>query len=137
MAITDEDLREAEDRMEVMRRAGFAVAARLDAERRRIVLTLHTGVEVSFPPEIAQDLAGATAEDLSLIEISPSGLGLHWPRIDADVYVPALMQGNFGTRRWMAALLGAAGGKSRSPAKTAAARANGRKGGRPKKAAGV
>lgn len=67
------------------------------------------------------------------IEISPAGLGLHWPRLDADVYVPALMQGVFGTRRWMAALLGPAGGKASTKAKAAAARENGRKGGRPRK----
>jgi len=49
--------------------------------------------------------------------------------------VPGLLQGTFGTRRWMAGELGAAGGKARSTAKVAAARENGRKGGRPRKAA--
>ncbi|PZP25441.1 MAG: DUF2442 domain-containing protein, partial [Kocuria rhizophila] len=53
----------------------------------------------------------------------------------ADVYVPGFMKGIYGTRRWMAALLGAEGGKSSSPAKAAAARTNGAKGGRPRKQA--
>lgn len=135
MEITESDLRRAEERMEELRAAGYAVAARYDPERDRVVVTLHTGVELSFPPAIAQELSGAAPDDLAEVVITPSGLGLHWPRIDGNVYVPALMQGVFGTRRWMAALMGAAGGKSRSPAKTAAARANGRKGGRPRKAA--
>lgn len=38
------------------------------------------------------------------------GLALHWPSLDADV--PSLMQGVFGTKRWMAAQLGAAGGSA-------------------------
>mgnify|MGYP002146897045 CR=1 FL=1 len=75
------------------------------------------------------------ADALADIEISPAGLGLHWPQLDADVYLPALLQGVFGSRTWMAAQLGSAGGQARSPAKAAAARANGRKGGRPPRSA--
>jgi hypothetical protein len=86
-----------------------------------------------FPPQLAEGLAGAAPADLGEIEISPAGLGLHWPRLDADLYVPALLQGVFGTRQWMAAQLGAAGGRARSEAKAASARENGRKGGRPRK----
>ncbi len=41
--------------------------------------------------------------------------------------------GFLGSRNWMASRLGAEGGKSRSAAKIAAAKRNGRKGGRPKK----
>jgi hypothetical protein len=36
-----------------------------------------------------------------------------------------------GTKNWMAAQLGAAGGRARSKAKTDAARENGKRGGRP------
>lgn len=84
---------------------------------------------------LLQDLADADPANLSEIEITPSGLGLHWPRLDADIYVPGLMQGVFGTRSWMAAQLGAAGGKASTKTKAAAARANGAKGGRPRKQA--
>ena len=72
-------------------------------------------------------------QNLAEIEISPAGLGLHWPRLDADVYVPALLQGVFGSKSWIARQLGAAGGHARSAAKAAASRENGRKGGRPSK----
>ena len=131
MAISDAELAAANARMEARREAGHAVSAHYDRRRARVVVRLSTGVEVAFPAALAQGLAGADAEALSTIEISPSGLGLHWPALDADLSVPDLLQGVFGTRSWMAAQLGARGGRSRSEAKTAAARANGRKGGRP------
>jgi len=74
-------------------------------------------------------------EYLTKIEISPAGFGLHWPQLDTDLYVPALLQGVFGSKSWMARQLGAEGGRSRTVAKIAASRENGRKGGRPRKAA--
>ncbi len=113
-----------------------AVAARYDRRRGRIVVSLNNGLELAFPPHIAQGLEKAAPADLADIEISPSGFGVHFPRLDAHLYLPALLQGVFGSKRWMAAQLGAAGGKARSAAKTAAARTNGRRGGRPRKVAG-
>jgi hypothetical protein len=82
---------------------------------------------------MAEGLQAATPSELANIEISPSGLGIHFPRVDADLYVPGLLSGMFGSKTFMAAELGRAGGKTRSAAKSAAARANGRRGGRPRK----
>ncbi len=135
MEITDEEYAAAAARGEETRRKGHAVAARYDRNARRVVIELHNGLELSFPPEIAQDLAGASDDDLSEIELCASGLGVHWPRLDGDLYIPSLLQGSFGTRAWMASLMGQAGGKASTPAKAAAARENGRKGGRPRRAA--
>ena len=75
----------------------------------------------------------ATVDQLSSIEVSPSGLGLHFPALDADVYLPGLVAGAFGSAQWMAAQLGATGGQVRTAAKVAASRMNGAKGGRPRK----
>ena len=135
MAITEAELAQAEVRVAQQREAGYATSARYDRRRGRIVVGLSTGLELAFPTRLAEGLAGATPGDLGEIEISPAGLGLHWPRLDADLYVPALLQGVFGSKRWMASQLGAQGGRARTPAKAAAARENGRKGGRPPKAA--
>ncbi len=135
MTITEQELRRAEERMEAARSGGYATAARFDRRRGRVVVKLNTGVELAFPADLAEGLHGASENALSQIEITPSGLGLHWPKLDADLYVPALMQGVFGSRRWMAQELGGRGGRVRSSAKSEAARANGRKGGRPKKSA--
>lgn len=133
MAVTEHELRQARKRMRERHGATHAVAARYDRKTSRIVVSLNTGIELAFPPELAEGLAGAAPDDLTIIEISPAGLGLHWPKIDADLYLPALLEGVFGSRRWMAARLGAAGGSVRSKTKAASARRNGRKGGRPPK----
>ena len=113
----------------------IAVAARYDRRRDRVVVSLDNGLELAFPPRIAQGLEHAAPTDLSVIELSPSGFGIHFPKLDAQLYLPALLQGVFGSKAWMAAQLGAAGGRTRSTAKAVAARANGRRGGRPRKVA--
>ncbi len=133
MAITEHEMQQAEQRMAAVREVGHAVSARYDRRRSRVVVALSTGVELAFPPRLAEGLADASPENLADIEISPAGLGLHWPRLDADLYVPALLQGVFGSKGWMARQLGAEGGRSRTVAKVAASRENGRKGGRPRK----
>src|SRR5712691_7529382 len=110
-----------------------AIAARYDRRSKRIVIRLSSGLEIGFAPRDAQGLENAKPEQLEEIEVSPSGLGIHFPQLDADLYLPALLDGLLGSRAWMAARLGARGGSARSPAKIAAARANGRLGGRPRK----
>lgn len=108
-----------------------AVRARYDRRSRRIVIELTNGSLFAFPAELAQGLAGASPEALGEIELSGGGYGLHWPSLDVDLTVPGLLAGIFGTARWMAANAG----RATSPAKAAAARRNGAKGGRPRKAA--
>lgn len=109
------------------------VAARYDRRLGRVVLSLSSRVDVMFLPSDAQGLEHATPADLEAIQISPSGLGIHFPTLDADLYLPALLEGFLGSRSWMAAQLGAAGGRSISTAKRKAAKKNGKLGGRPKK----
>jgi hypothetical protein len=109
-----------------------AVAARYDRRLGRVVIRLSSGLDVAFSPRDAQGLANARPAELREIEISPSGFGIYFPRLDVDIYLPGLFQGFLGSRAWMAARLGAVGGKSRSAAKLSAARRNGKLGGRPK-----
>ncbi len=98
MDVTNDELRLAELRMERKRKLGYAVAARYDVASERVVVRLQSDVEVTVPVQSIQGLAGARVEDLSVIEISPSGLGLYWPTLDADLYVPALLRGRLGSR---------------------------------------
>lgn len=136
MAISDIDRAEAEMRMRArQRRIPCAVSARYDHEADRVIVLLDTQVELRFPPALAEGLSGASPDDLSDIEVTPSGSGLHFPKLDADLYVPALLEGVLGSRTWMASALGKAGGAQTSEAKAEAARVNGKLGGRPRKMA--
>jgi len=111
----------------------YAVAARYDRRAGMVVVDLSNKATFSFPPSLSQDLQGASPADLARIEITPSGFGLYWPALDADLSIPGLLAGRFGTKAWMSELARRAGSVS-SPVKAAAARANGAKGGRPRKA---
>jgi hypothetical protein len=112
-----------------------AISARYDRGMEQIVIRLSSRIDVAFSPRDAQGLEGATPAQLEPIEISPSGLGIKFTKLDADLYLPALLEGFLGSKRWMAGRLGATGGRSKSAAKVSAARKNGRAGGRPRKAA--
>lgn len=111
----------------------IAVSARYDRRIGRLVIALSSGLEIAFKPHDAQGLEHAKPEHLSSIEISPSGLGLHFPALDADLYLPAILEGFLGSRRWMAAQMGKAGGSAATEAKVKASRTNGKLGGRPRK----
>jgi hypothetical protein len=137
MALTDQEIRKAERAMGTkMAKGPRAVEARYDRRRARVVVRLDTGLELAFPPALAEGLDKGSPAELSEIEITPTGLGLHWPKLDAGLYLPGLLNGVFGSPRWMASLMGRLGGRARTDAKAAAARANGQRGGRPRKAAG-
>jgi hypothetical protein len=113
-----------------------AVSAYYDRKSGHIVIQLSSRLILSFSPRDAQGLENARPSQLNEIEITPSGFGIHFPKLDADLYVPGLLEGFLGSKKWMASRLGQVGGRSRSRAKRAASRANGTLGGRPKKAAG-
>ena len=119
--------------VERVRKTPIATAVRYDRRIGRLVIDLSSGIEIAFRPHDAQGLEHAKVSDLSEIEISPSGLGIHFPKLDADLYLPSLLEGFLGSRRWIAAQNGKIGGKATSDAKVAAARNNGKLGGRPRK----
>lgn len=109
-----------------------AVSAKYDARKKLIHVALQNGASFSFPPHLAQGLQNASSAQLARIEVSPMGTGLSWPLLDADLTVEGLLGGIFGSRAWIRAHAAKAG-RVRSEAKTIAARANGARGGRPRK----
>jgi len=111
------------------------VSAHYDRKTGRIVIQLSSKLIVSFSPGDVEGLEEARPSQLNQIEISPSGFGIHFPAVDADLYIPGLLEGFLGSETWMASRLGQIGGRSRTKAKKAASRTNGRLGGRPRKVA--
>ena len=131
--LTTEQFEAASARGAERLRGPRAESVHYDAGRNRVIVRLTTGVEIGFAPGDAQGLHDASRDDLTEIVVDALGLGIHFPRLDADFYVPALLEGLLGSKSWMAARMGAAGGRARSSAKTAASRDNGKRGGRPRK----
>jgi hypothetical protein len=110
-----------------------AVSAHYGRKSGHIVIALSSKLILNFSPRDAQGLENAKPSQLDEIEITPSGFGIHFPKLDADCDVPGLLEGFLGSKKWMASRLGQVGGQSRSRAKRAASKANGRLGGRPRK----
>ena len=108
-----------------------ADSARYDDASGRVVVELTNGCSFAFPARLAQGLGFATREQLEQVEILGAGYGLHWEALDVDLSIPGLLTGLFGTKAHMARHAG----QAKSPAKAAAARSNGTKGGRPRKSA--
>lgn len=98
----------------------------------RLILHFEVGGAMTIPRQFVPGLEGIQPASLGVIQVSPAGDALSWPAHDVDVYVPGLVERAFGTRLFAGAS-GQKGGRRRSKAKTAAARTNGAKGGRPRK----
>jgi hypothetical protein len=78
-----------------------ALAARYDQAAGRVVLDLANGCGYAFPARLARDLQGASDDELARVEVDGLGFNLHWPTLDVDLHVSALVSGVFGTRAWM------------------------------------
>jgi hypothetical protein len=94
-------------------------------------IALTNGAGITLPVKLIPDLRQATPQDIRAVESLGRGVGLHWESLNLDLSVPGLLSSVFPGPEWLAEL-GRVGGQKSSPAKAAAARRNGRKGGRPR-----
>src|SRR5579864_7184987 len=101
------------------------------ARDKALRIELTNGAAVTLPVKLIPDLRTAAARDVRAVEILGRGGGLHWESLDLDLSVPGLLSSVFAGPEWLAEL-GRIGGRNASAAKAAAARRNGRKGGRPR-----
>ena len=108
-----------------------ATAAAYVPARDALRIDLTNGASIVVPTRLIPGLKGASARDLRAVEVLGRGTGLHWKSLDFDLHVPNLIASLFAGSAWMSAL-GRIGGSRSSAAKVNAARANGRKGGRPR-----
>ncbi len=139
-----------------------ALHVRFDRASGNLVLSLRGGLTLLVPARLLQGVADASPEQIERVEVAADGSALRFEELDADFAVQDIAAGAFGTRKWMqhleetgaldeasierrrqvdellsASTMGRKGGSARTEAKTAASRANGAKGGRPRKTNGA
>jgi hypothetical protein len=128
------------EQIEAARKAGastgpIVTTARYRRASGKLEVEYANGVTLAVPITLIQEFQFAgdpSAADLARLEIWGAGHDIYFPRLDVFVHAPTLLQGVFGTRQWMRDHARGMG-SAKSPAKTAAARENGKKGGRPRK----
>ena len=108
-----------------------AARATYYAKEHVLQIELTNGAAITVPVKLIPALKGASPSDIRSVEVLGRGGGLHWEALDVDLSVPGLVSSVFAGPEWMAEL-GRVGGRRSSAAKAAAARRNGRKGGRPR-----
>jgi hypothetical protein len=116
-----------------LRDPSAVVEARYLRNKDAVELVFSGGGLMRIPRQAISELADAPVSALRSVIISPAGDSIAWRTLDVDIYVPGLVERVFGTRM-LAAASGRRGGRRTSRAKAIAARANGAKGGRPRKA---
>lgn len=116
-----------------------ADSAKYDKKSRRLILKMENGTTLLIPVNLIQGLQTGDDTALNDFDLMLEGSQIHWHALDVQFYVKSLLEGVFGTSRWMNNLkehlseAGKKGGASRSQAKRTASAENGRKGGRPRK----
>jgi hypothetical protein len=105
----------------------------LNTDMPMLKLSFRDGTRLSIPTCRIEELHSFSAVELKkfTIEISPVRDALSFEEIDLQIYIPDLLSDLYGPQIF--AETGRVGGKRSTPRKSAAARENGRKGGRPRK----
>ena len=132
---TDADLeRIGRESTEQEAREPYAEAVSYNPKTGMVDLTLRGGVELAFPASALYglDVDNATAEELEDVRVV-GGRSLFWDSLDVQMSLTAVLGRVLGVLTSSEAARRA--GSVRSEAKTATARANGAKGGRPRKVA--
>lgn len=110
-----------------------AIGAFYDESNNAFGFKLRNGTTVTIPVADVKEIRKVPKSALRKISITPGGEAIAWEAIDMHISVYGLLHSAFSPA--LNAENGRLGGHAVSDKKTAAARANGAKGGRPKAAA--
>lgn len=133
---SDEEIEQLERAsLERLRQQPRIQSVRWELEGERLIFAMHNGSEAVVRARTLPGLEAATPTQLSDKKIVSLGTGIHWPQLDVQYSSIALLEVIFGVKS--AHSMWSKGGRAKSEAKAATARANGARGGRPKVKAGT
>lgn len=91
MTISRKDF-EGANRRGVELKAQFSelISVRYDGDIEQLTFELRSGVKLLIPLHMVTLIENAKTEDFVNFEVSPSGLGVYFPSLDLDIYLPAL-----------------------------------------------
>jgi hypothetical protein len=104
-----------------------ASAVRYDRKRDAIVLNMRSGAIATIPRSLIPIVGDAEQRAAADPELSPMGTSLRFPFVDADFAVVGLIRKVFDVNE-----ANRIAGSTKTAARAAASRRNGRKGGRPR-----
>jgi hypothetical protein len=124
---TAAEMKALEARGKAFQEACCARSLSYDPKRDAFVLRMYSGVIVNVPRKWIKELRVTSPEQRKRVTLTGAGEAISLRELDIDVSVPGALRRALGLD-WFER-----GGRARTPAKAAAARRNGLKGGRPSK----
>lgn len=120
---------------EVLAALPKAESAKYDKDSKRLIVNMENGTTLLVPVHLIQGLQTDDDEALNDFDLMQKGSQIHWHTLDVQFYVKSLLNGVFGTPKWMENLKKSSPGsdESKSETKKNASRENGKKGGRPRR----
>jgi len=102
VAITDAEIDQAIEQARQLEKFDRRVLRASYSEiTESIVLILENGVTISIPRRLLQGLTEAGSLDLANIELLGRGTGLYWPSLDVAHLAEGLLDGIYGSAKWM------------------------------------
>jgi hypothetical protein len=100
--ITEKEHELAEQRgRELYEKVPHAVDAVYSTALRRVLILLSNGLEISLRQDDYKWMRGASANDLSTIELNVDGLELFFPELDEGFWIPDLLEHLLEVRRFL------------------------------------
>jgi len=133
MITTDAEIDAALERAKAHDKDPLARTVKYVQNLNLLIIGLNNGQRLVLPLEDVPEIGKLTKKQFENWELLGRGTAINFPEIDVALPIEGIIEGVYGVRRWMAEV-GKRGGSARTKAKQLASRANGAKGGRPRKA---